>query len=136
MEVKVTQLDHFKFTIHSRSHSIICDQPAENGGGDSGMTPPEFLLAALGSCAEFYAVQYLCARNLSTSGVEVTVSAERLKQPARLGNFRIHVACPTELSEDQTAGLERSVYHCLIHNTLLSPPEIHIELAVGQPVLR
>jgi len=136
MEVKVTQLDHFKFTIHSRSHSIICDQPAENGGGDSGMTPPEFLLAALGSCAEFYAVQYLCARNLSTSGVEVTVSAEKLKQPARLGNFRIHVACPTELSEDQTAGLERSVYHCLIHNTLLSPPEIHIELAVGQPVLR
>ena len=100
------------------------------------MTPPEFLLAALGSCAEFYAVQYLCARNLSTSGVEVTVSAEKLKQPARLGNFRIHVACPTELSEDQTAGLERSVYHCLIHNTLLSPPEIHIELAVGQPVLR
>ena len=136
MEVKVTQLDHFKFAIHSRSHSIICDQPAENGGGDSGMTPPEFLLAALGSCAEFYAVQYLCARNLSTSSVEVTVSAEKLKQPARLGNFRIHVACPTELSEDQTAGLERSVYHCLIHNTLLSPPEIHIELAVGQPVLR
>jgi len=136
MEVKVTQLDHFKFAIHSRSRSIICDQPAENGGGDSGMTPPEFLLAALGSCAEFYAVQYLCARNLSTSGVEVTVSAEKLKQPARLGNFRIHVACPTELSEDQTAGLERSVYHCLIHNTLLSPPEIHIELAVGQPVLR
>ena len=100
------------------------------------MTPPELLLASLGSCAEFYAVQYLGARNLSTNGVEVTVSAEKLKQPARLGNFRIQVTCPTELTGDQTAGLERSVHHCLIHNTLLSPPEIHIELAVGEPMVR
>src|SRR6266536_1866928 len=45
MEIKVTHLDHFKFAIHSRSHSIICDQPADNGGEDSGMTPPELLLA-------------------------------------------------------------------------------------------
>jgi len=41
MEVKITHLDQVKFAIHSRSHSIICDQPTENGGADSGMTPPE-----------------------------------------------------------------------------------------------
>jgi putative redox protein len=136
MEVKVTQLEHFKFAIHARSHSVLCDQPVENGGNDAGMTPPELLLASLGSCAEFYAVQYLSTRNLSTRGVAVTVTAEKLKQPARLGNLRIQVTCPTELTEEQTAGLERSVHHCLIHNTLLAPPEIHIELAVGEPALR
>ena len=32
MEVKITHLDQVKFAIHSRSHSILCDQPAENGG--------------------------------------------------------------------------------------------------------
>jgi hypothetical protein len=30
----------------------------------------------------------------------------------------------------------RSVHHCLIHNTLLSPPEIQIELAVPEPALQ
>jgi hypothetical protein len=25
----------------------------------------------------------------------------------------------------------RSVHHCLVHNTLLSPPEIKIELVAG-----
>jgi uncharacterized OsmC-like protein len=75
MEVKITQLDHVKFTIQARSHSIICDQPAENGGQDSGMTPPELMLASLGSCAAFYAVQYLKSRNLAESGVEVLVTA-------------------------------------------------------------
>ena len=132
MEVKITHLDHVKFAIHLRSHSILCDQPAENGGEDSGMTPPELLLASLGSCAAFYAVQYLQTRNLAETGVEVTVTAEKLKQPARVGNFRIHVVCPVSLTEEQTEGLMRSVHHCLVHNTLLTPPEIAIELTTKE----
>ncbi|MGA8728414.1 MAG: OsmC family protein [Terracidiphilus sp.] len=134
MEVKVTHLDHVKFAIHSRSHSIICDQPSENGGEDSGMTPPELMLASLASCAAFYAVQYLKSRNLADAGVEVSATAEKLKQPARLGDFCIHVKCPVVLTEEQTEGLMRSVHHCLIHQTLLSSPEVKIDLAVGEPV--
>ena len=136
MEVKITHLDQVKFAIQSRSHSIVCDQPAENGGEDSGMTPPELLLASLGSCAAFYAVQYLKTRNLAETGVEVTVTAEKLKQPARLGNFYVHVVSPVSLTEEQTEGLMRSVHHCLVHNTLLAPPEIKIELAIAESVSR
>jgi putative redox protein len=62
MEVKIIHLDQVKFNIQSRSHTILCDQPPENDGGDTGMTPPELLLASLGSCAAFYAVQYLRTR--------------------------------------------------------------------------
>ena len=133
MEVKITHLDRVKFAIQSRSHTIVCDQPADNGGEDSGMTPPELLLASLGSCAAFYAVQYLKTRNLAESGVEVTVTAEKLKQPARLGNFRVHVVCPGSLTEAHTEGLMRSVHHCLIHNTLLTPSEVEVELAIAEP---
>jgi len=120
MEVSITHLDQVKFSIQSRSQTILCDQPAENGGADSGMTPPELLLASLGSCAAFYAVQYLSSRKLARSGVRGTVTAEKLKQPARVGDFRVHVT-------EQREGLMRSVHHCLIHNTLLSPPQIQIE---------
>jgi uncharacterized OsmC-like protein len=132
MKVQVTYLDQVKFNIQSRSHTIVCDQPAENGGDDSGMTPPELMLASLGSCAAFYAVQYLKTRNLARDGVQVSVTAEKLKQPARLGSFNIRVVCPAALSPEQEEGLMRSVHHCLIHNTLLSPPEINIELAIGE----
>lgn len=135
MEVKVSHLGQVKFNIQSRSHSILCDQPAENGGEDSGMTPPELMLASLGSCAAFYAVQYLKTRNLAESGVEVSVTADKLKQPARLGNFNIHVSCPVPLTEEQTTALMRSVHSCLIHNTLLAPPEIKIEIAIAEPAL-
>ena len=131
MELKVTQLDGVKFAVQARSHTIISDQPVDNCGTDEGMTPPELLLASLGSCAAFYAVQYLKTRNLADSGVEVTVSAEKLKQPGRLGNFRINVVSPVELNEEQAEPLVRSVHHCTIHNTLLSAPNIEIDLAIA-----
>ena len=136
MEVQITHLDQVKFSIQSRSHTILCDQPAENGGEDSGMTPPELLLASLGSCAAFYAVQYLKTRNLAETGVEITVTAEKLKQPSRLGNFCVHVVSPVSLTEEQTEGLMRSVHHCLVHNTLLTPPVIKVELAMAESVSR
>jgi uncharacterized OsmC-like protein len=134
MEVTVKHIDQVQFSIQSGSHTIVCDQPEENGGQDSGMTPPELLLASLGSCAAFYAVQYLKTRNLANNGVEVSVTAEKLKSPARLGNFHIRVGYPVLLTEEQKTALMRSIHHCLIHNTLLSPPEIAIELVARSTV--
>jgi putative redox protein len=89
MEVTVEHLGSVQFEIRARSHSIISDQPAENFGHDEGMTPPELLLASLGSCAGFYAAQYLRKHRLATSGTRVRVTAEKVKDPARVGNFRI-----------------------------------------------
>lgn len=135
MEVTVQQLENVKFSIQSRSHTLICDQPAENAGQDAGMTPPELMLASLGSCAAFYAAQYLRSRKLADSGVRVKVTAEKLKQPARLGNFVVSVDCPVPLTEDQQTGLMRSVHTCLIHNTLLAPPAIDIHLNIAETAL-
>lgn len=106
---------------------MICDQPASNGGSDSGMTPPEFLLASLGTCAGFYAAQYLKTRSLPADGLRIKVTAEKATQPAKLGRFRIEVTAP-ELDPQHQAGILRAVKACLIHNTLLDAPAIDIVL--------
>ena len=128
MDVTVEHLGAMQFDIKARQHSIACDQPAENGGFDEGMTPPELLLASLGSCAGFYAVQYLRKHKLATEGTRVRVTADKLKNPARIDNFRIEVEPPFALSDQHRVGVEASVHHCLIHNTLLHAPQIAIEI--------
>jgi uncharacterized OsmC-like protein len=134
MEVKVIQAEGVRFTVEAREHTLVCDQPQDNGGTDQGMTPPELMLASLGTCAAFYAAQYLKARNLARGGVEVRVTAQKLKPPARLGNFQIDVSCPVPLTAEQEQGMMNSVHHCLIHNTLLTPPQIDIKLHLPQTV--
>lgn len=127
MEVKIQHRGGVRFDATARGHRVVCDQPASNGGADAGMTPPEFLLASLGTCAGFYAAQYLKARSLPMEPLEVTVTAEKMTQPARLGQFHIDVTAPA-LDAQHEAGLMRAVKACLIHNTMLHTPEIEIAL--------
>ena len=87
-----------QFEAEARGHKLICDQPRENGGDDTGMTPPELMLASLGTCCAYYALQYLKSRSLPTAALSVKVSAEKAQQPARLGSFRIDVELQLELA--------------------------------------
>jgi len=127
MEAEILHLGEAKFEAVARGHRVICDQPATNGGSDGGMTPPEFLLVSLGTCAGFYAAQYLKARALPADGLRVKVTAEKATQPARLDRFRIEVTAP-ELDPQHQAGILRAVKLCLIHNTLLHAPAIDVVL--------
>lgn len=123
MEVKIRHLGDVQFEAATRGHRVVSDQQPENGGKDTGMTPPEFLLVSLGTCAGYYAAQYLKLHALSAAGLEINVSAEKAKQPPRLGQFRIEVIAPP-LNERHEAGLLRAVHACLVHNTLLNAPAI------------
>jgi putative redox protein len=129
MEVMIQHLGAVQFEIKARQHTIVSDQPPENFGHDEGMTPPELLLASLGSCAAFYAGQYLRKHKLASEGTRVRITADKVKDPvARIDNFRIEIDSPVELSEQHRAGVEAAVHHCLVHNTLLHPPQIAIEI--------
>jgi len=115
MEIHVEHLGGVQFEIKARQHVVVSDQPAENGGFDEGMTPPELLVASLGAWG-FYAAQYLKKHTLVAEGTIVRVSADKAKDPARLDNFRIAIDVPCELSQQNLQGIEQSVHHCLIHD--------------------
>ena len=128
MEVTVEHLGAVQFEIKARQHTIASDQPLENGGFDEGMTPPELLLASLGSCAAFYAAAYLRKWKIADIGTQVRVTAEKKKDPARLDDFRIEVVTPVNIDPKHLEGVNRAVHQCLIHNTLLHPPAFAIEI--------
>jgi|SRR5271157_5643848 len=129
LEVLVEHLGAVQFEIKARQHKIVCDQPPENGGFDEGMTPQELLLAFLGSCAGFYATQYLKKNNLAGEGTRVRVTADKVQDPARMDNFRVEVEVPLAFSEQHRNGIQEAIQHCPIHNTLLYPPKITLEVS-------
>jgi putative redox protein len=130
MEVLVEHLGAVQFEIKARQHTVICDQPLDSNGDDEGMTPPELLLASLGSCAAFYAVDYLKRNNILQDGVKTRVTADKVKGPFRLDNFKIELQIPGEVDENHLKGLEDAVHRCLIHNTLLHTPAIDVVINV------
>lgn len=132
MEITVEHLGGVQFEIKARQHAIVSDQPPENGGFDEGMTPPEMLLASLGSCAGFYAAQYLKKHKGAREGTIVRVTADKVNEPARLDNFRIDLEIPGDLNQQDLEGVHLAVHRCLIHNTLLNPPKISISVRAAE----
>ena len=131
MEVTVRHLFGTQFEASARGHRLLSDQPPGNSGTDLGMTPPELLLSALGTCAGYYAVEYLKARNLECQALSVRVTAEKLTQPARLGSLRMEVTTPG-LDPARQAGVLRAVNACLIHNTLSHPSAIDLSVSATE----
>jgi putative redox protein len=128
-------LEGKKFETVVGRHRILSDQPVTGGGTDAGPSPPELLLASLGTCAGHYAIEYLHARSLPVTGLEIRVSAEKGASPARLASFRIEVSLPG-IEERHRLGLERAVKTCLIHNTLKTNPTVEIEVTADELSVR
>ena len=137
MKIEIKHMGDVQFSIGTRGHTVYSDQPEENGGYDEAMTPPELFLGALGACAAFYAVAYLKRSGLPFEGTRVTAHAEKLKNPARLGELVLEVFTPGELSDEQRKDLDASVAKCILHNTLTHPPAIRTRIlphASAEPV--
>jgi putative redox protein len=126
MQANVRYLDGVRFEAEARGHRVICDQPVENKGADTGMSPPEFLLISLSTCAAFYALQYLKTRSLPAEGLSVKITAGKALGPPRLESFQIEITVPGLEDERHREGVLRAAKSCLIHHTLLHPARIEM----------
>jgi len=134
MHVKVSYKSGMQYEAEARGHRVLCDQPVDAGGEDAGMTPPELLLVSLGTCAMYYAANYLRMHKLSADGMTLTVGADKAANPARLGAFRIAIDLPGNMEERHVEGARRSAEKCLVKNTLLLSPPIELTVRSAQAV--
>jgi putative redox protein len=130
MNVQVRCLGGKKFEMTAGSHKVLSDQPFENDGTDSAMTPPELFLSALGACSAYYAEEYLRARGLPDEELEIRIAAEKGGRPARIVSLRIDVIAPG-LTQRHRDGLLRAVDACLLTNTLHTPPHIDVHVVAS-----
>jgi putative redox protein len=119
----------FAQEIVAGEHHLTADEPAAAGGTDSGLTPYDLLLAALGACTSMTLGMYAQRKNWPLEGVIV-----------RLRHSKIHAedcaACETKagfldrierelelagpLTAEQRAKLLQIAESCPVHRTLKS----------------
>jgi uncharacterized OsmC-like protein len=118
------------YAAATRGHFVLTDQPAAAGGDDAAMTPVELLIAALSSCAAFYAGRYLARHGLNRDGLQVTAEfAMATDHPARVRGIALKIQVPGGVPPGRQAALLAVASHCTVHNTFRQIPDIGIELA-------
>jgi uncharacterized OsmC-like protein len=126
--VTVDYVEGSKFRIGAREHVVYCDQPLPVGENEA-MGPVELFLGALGTCAAFYAKQFMAVRGLDATGLQVRVSAERAERPQpHIHRIRIAIKLPPGLPERYHEPVRRAAETCFLFRSMPRPVQMETEL--------
>ncbi len=107
----------YRHDVEVRNHHVISDEPAANGGDDTGPSPQELLAASLASCTAITIEMYANRKGWDIGDIGVNVDYE----PAQRGSptkFGLEITLPKELPEDQRERLMQIAAKCPVHRTL------------------
>jgi putative redox protein len=117
MKATTTRAGTFRQTIKIREHNLTVDEPADQGGEDTGPSPQELLAASLASCTAITMEMYAQRKGWDVGDVEVSVDYT----PAERGcptRFNLVMRFPDSLSDEMVERLRVIAAKCPVHRTL------------------
>ena len=123
----------FAQVIHAGRHRLAADEPASVGGTDTGPSPYDLLLAALGACTSMTVAMY--ARRKAWPLEEITVHLRHSKihaadcaecetKEGMLDRIERDIHFAGSLTEEQRSKLLEIANKCPVHRTLTSEIDI------------
>lgn len=132
--VQVTEDTTGKFSQNVRvgPHRLRADEPVTYGGDDSGPSPYDFLLAALGTCTAMTVRMYAQRKGLPLQQVEVELSHDKIhaaecesceSESGKIDQIQRRIRMTGELDAEQRVRLleiaDKCPLHCTLHSEVL-----------------
>jgi uncharacterized OsmC-like protein len=127
----------FAQEIHAGRHRLVADEPVFAGGADTGPSPYDFLLAALGACTSMTMGMYARRKawpleevtvHLRHSKIHATDCAECESKEGMLDRIERDIHFTGPLTDEQRSKLLEIANKCPVHRTLASEIEIETRM--------
>src|SRR5437879_5101763 len=123
----------FAQEIQVGSHRLTADEPIESGGTDTGLSPYDLLLAALGSCTSMTISLYARRKRWPLEEVTVFLSHSRIyaadcaeceTREGKIDRIERKIQLTGPLTAEQRSKLMEIADKCPVHRTLTSEVNI------------
>ena len=124
MRAVARRISGHKHEVEVEGHTLVVDEPTENGGTDAGPSPTRLLTAALASCVAITVGMYAGRKGWDITGLEVSAEFEGPPRAGESAHFVVELSLPAGLSAEQAQRIEVIAGKCPVHRTLAGPVEI------------
>lgn len=109
--------------VTMRDHTVRVDEPASDGGGDTGPMPTELLAGSLASCFCLAMAWVARKRDIDLPGLAVSVRAERAGREPRYGRLVVETSCALPLAQWEHL-VPRAARVCWVSNTMTGAVDV------------
>ncbi|MGB1286246.1 MAG: OsmC family protein [Aggregatilineales bacterium] len=126
----VTMGEGLQTTITARHHTLHADEPIDDGGTDTGVSPTEMLMGALGSCIAMTMKMYAARKGWDLAQVDISLEMERFNardyadyegDERYIHEIREEIVLHGDLDADQRARLLDIAKKCPVARTIATP---------------
>lgn len=121
----------YQTLVKSGNHSIISDEPAEDGGKDTGMSPYNLLMASLASCTAITLRMYINRKMWLVEEIKVNVEMYRNETGIFIES---KLGFTGEITAEQRKRLITIADACPIHKILVGNIIINTSLQQEEPL--
>ncbi|MEM7651552.1 MAG: bifunctional alpha/beta hydrolase/OsmC family protein [Pseudomonadota bacterium] len=138
-KVVVREVGTSKFANHVTAgpHRLTADEPAPYGGTDTGPTPYDYLLTALGTCTSMTIRMYAEHKKIPLEQVTVTLGHQKIHaqdceecetREGRIDHITREISFKGDLTDEQKAKMMEIADKCPVHRTLHGEIKIDKEM--------
>jgi uncharacterized OsmC-like protein/pimeloyl-ACP methyl ester carboxylesterase len=137
-----TRQGRFQQSVTMGEHRLVADEPVDVGGSDSGPSPYDLLLAALGACTSMTLRMYAERKSIPLEHVSVLLRHAKIHasdcancetSQGQIDRIDRTITLDGDLDEATRARLLEIADKCPVHRTLTS--EVDIRTALADPLI-
>jgi uncharacterized OsmC-like protein len=122
--VDIANAGDYSFSVKSKDYEFIVDVKGK------GISPPDTLLASIGTCIGVYLRKYTEGARLALPEFNISVDAEFSKEaPICFRKIDVNVDLKgTKFNEQRLKAMHEFVKNCPLHNTIKNNPELALNI--------
>lgn len=126
MDMQISFTGNKKVAATYKGFTIETDQPVGGGGDGTALSPFDLFVVSLGTCAGFFALQFMQQRDIPTEGSGLGLSITRDPESHLVSKLKIDIQLPPDFPEKYKPAIIRAAETCTVKRHLDNPPQIEI----------